>query len=142
MRLWGRCGAALLTLAVLQLFACAATGGQNGGQNQEQSEEERVADEQAVAEIFAGHGPISNLYDEGFRPVPGMRGVYYLPGSDIMVRCGDSFRLNLSMKRTFDCYHVDRGGARIAGTDFVVQINPWQGDDGFSPYRESPGTSQ
>lgn len=94
-------------------------------------EQQRVYDT-----FFRGHAPISNLYDEGFRPLPGSENTYYLPGAEIFVQCGDRFVLNASLKRTFKCYRITQYGRRIPGSDFDVQINPWAGDEGFSPYRE------
>lgn len=92
-------------------------------------------EQQLAQEIFGGRGPVSNLYDEGFEPLPGVANTYYIPGNDIYVRCSDRFTLNASLKRTFRCFHVDRRMRKIQGTDFDVQINPWNGDEGFSPYR-------
>ena len=100
-----------------------------------QRSEEGGGESELVARLRAS-GPISNLYDEGFVPVPGINNTYFLPNSNIVVRCGDKFTLNASLKRTFHCTHIDGTGRVIPGTDFVVQINPWVGDEGFSPYRE------
>ncbi|MBG3875981.1 hypothetical protein FVW20_02805 [Desulfovibrio oxamicus] len=85
--------------------------------------------------MLRANEPISNLRDEGFEPLPGQRNVYFMPGTDLMVRCSDKFDLNASMKRTFHCHYVDRRLRKIPNSDFVVQINPWRGDEGFSPYR-------
>ncbi len=96
---------------------------------------ENYRNDEQLEYTLRANEPISNLRDEGFEPLPGRKNVYVLPGTDIMVRCSDKFDLNASLKRTFHCHYVDRRLRKIPNSDFVVQINPWRGDDGFSPYR-------
>lgn len=91
--------------------------------------------EEPVGQVIDFDRPISNLRDEGFVPLPGMRDVYYIPDTGLIVKCDNKFKLNLSLKRTFTCYYLDRSLRKIPRSDFVVQINPFQGDEGFAPYR-------
>lgn len=118
-------------IVLLMLCGCVARQDEGYYENSRAYEEDEASMEYAMN---AGQ-PVSNLREEGFVPLPGHRNVYVMPESGLMVKCDDSFKLNLSMKRTFRCYYVDRRMRKIQGSDFDVQINPWRGDGGFTPYR-------
>lgn len=113
------------------LLLLGVLAGCSAEQYRQSPEGMEAASEQAI--VF--ERPISNLRDEGFVPLPGMRDVYYIPDTDLIVKCDRNFKLNLSLKRTFNCYYLDRRLRKIQGSDFAVQINPFYGDEGFSPYR-------
>lgn len=121
--------------AVLTSFVVSVTYGCAGISvaHDENGDHRRSNDE--LQSALRANSPISNLYDEGFRPVPGVKNTYYLPNSNIVVQCDSQFTLNASLKRTFRCFHVENNGHKVSGSDFDVQINPWQGGEGFSPYR-------
>lgn len=116
----------IIVLVLVSIFGCVRSAN---------SDYERYEDNESYS-MLSGNEPISNLRDEGFVPLPGKKNTYYAPGTEFVVKCDDRFVLNLSMKKTFHCYYLDRRFHKIPGSDFDVQINPYRGDeDGFSPYR-------
>lgn len=121
------------TLLVLAATLLVMAGCVTLPSSDEQSTRSRLTPSQYAQ--LRRNDPISNLYDEGFHPVPGLPNTYYLPNSNVVVRCDNRFTLNASMKRTFQCVHLDANSRAIPGSNFVVQINPWKGGEGFSPYR-------
>lgn len=118
-------------VALLILSGCMARQDDGYYENSRTYEEDEASMEYAMN---AGN-PVSNLREEGFIPLPGYRNAYVIPESGLMAKCSDNFTLNLSMKRTYRCYYLDRKMRKIPGSDFDVQINPWRGDGGFTPHR-------